>query len=149
MLTKDFKEFIELLNELKVRYLLVGGHAVIYYGYVRYTGDLDIWISNSKVNAKKMVKVIDHFGFSSVGLTEKDFASKDAIIQLGYEPDRIDIMTSVEGLTFDDCYKRRVKVSIESLPINLLSKEDLKKNKKAVGRLQDLTDLQKLILKKK
>lgn len=149
MLTKDFKEFLELLNEHEVKYLIVGGHAVIYYGHVRYTGDLDVWISNSKTNAQRMVKVIEKFGFASLGLSAKDFMTEDVIIQLGYEPDRIDIMTSIEGIKFNESYKRRVKTSIESIEVYLLSKEDLKKNKKSVGRLQDLTDLEKLTKKKK
>lgn len=149
MLTQDFKEFIRLLNEQKVEYIIVGGHAVIYYGYVRYTGDLDVWINNSNENANKMMNVIEEFGFGSIGLTKKDFMEKDSIIQLGYEPDRIDIITSVEGLNFGDCYPRAIETEYDGEKIKLLSLEDLKINKKAAGRLQDLTDLEKLTRKKK
>ncbi|MDF1612077.1 MAG: nucleotidyltransferase [Stygiobacter sp.] len=149
MLTQDFKEFIRLLNEQKVEYIIVGGHAVIYHGYVRYTGDLDVWINNSNENADKMISVIEKFGFGSIGLTKKDFMEKDSIIQLGYEPDRIDIITSVEGLNFNDSYPRAIETEYDGEKIKLLSLEDLKINKKAAGRLQDLTDLEKLNRKKK
>lgn len=149
MLTQDFKEFIRLLNEQKVEYIIVGGHAVIYHGYVRYTGDLDVWINNSNENADKMMRVIEKFGFGSIGLTKKDFMEKDSIIQLGYEPDRIDIITSVEGLNFNDSYPRAIETEYDGEKIKLLSLEDLKINKKAAGRLQDLTDLEKLNHKKR
>jgi hypothetical protein len=143
MLTQDFREFIRLLNANKVEYLIIGGHAVIYYGYVRYTGDLDVWINNSRENVEKTLKVLDEFGFGSLGLKREDFV-QDAIIQLGYEPDRIDIVTSVEGLKFTNSYKRSLKTLYENEEIHLLSLKDLRVNKKAVGRLQDLTDLEKL-----
>lgn len=144
MLTKDFREFLQLLNEHQAEYIVVGGQAVIYYGYVRFTGDLDVWINNTETNAQKMITVLNEFGFESLGLSKMDFMENDAIIQLGYEPDRIDIMTSVAGLDFATSYRRAVKTEYDGEEIFLLSLDDLKINKKAAGRLQDLTDLEKL-----
>jgi hypothetical protein len=149
MLTEDFKEFIRLLNEHQVEYIIVGGHAVIYYGYVRYTGGLDVWINNSSDNAEKILIVLKEFGFESIDLKKRDFMKKDIIVQLGCEPDRIDIITSVEGLDFIKCYNRSVETNYDHEKIRLLSLKDLRVNKKAVGRLQDLTDLEKLKRKKK
>lgn len=149
MLTKDFREFLQLLNEHQAEYIVVGGQAVIYYGYIRFTGDLDVWINNTETNAQKVITVLTEFGFESLGLSKKDFMKNDAIIQLGYEPDRIDIMTSVAGLDFATSYKRAVKTEYDGEKIFLISIEDLKVNKKAAGRLQDLTDLEKLKKSKK
>ncbi|MBI3123562.1 MAG: nucleotidyltransferase [Ignavibacteriales bacterium] len=148
MLTEDFKEFLQLLNAHQVEYIVIGGHAVIFYGYVRFTGDLDVWVGNTEKNAEKMVAVLNEFGFSSLGLTKKDFMEEDAIIQLGYEPDRIDIITSIAGIEFAKSFKRAVKSEYDGEEIFLLSLDDLRTNKKASGRLQDLTDLEKLKNKK-
>ena len=144
MLSKEFKEFAKLLNDQKVEYLLVGGYAVVFYGYVRYTGDIDFWINPTKVNAKRLVEVLDQFGFGSLKLTIEDFTKDDQIIQLGYPPNRIDIITSVTGLVFSDCYPKKKSFSIENIEIQTISLEDLKKNKKASGRYKDLDDLENL-----
>ena len=104
MLNNDFKEFIQLLNVHSVRYLVVGGYAVAFHGHPRYTKDIDIWILLDKTNAKKMLDVLNVFGFSSLGLTEDDFLKKDNIIQLGNPPNRIDILTDLSGVIFDECY---------------------------------------------
>lgn len=144
MLTKEFKEFIKLLNDRKVEYLLVGGYAVVLYGYVRYTGDIDIWIKPSNHNADLVVDVIDEFGFGSLNLSRNDFNKEDQIIQLGYPPNRIDIITSVEGVNFHECYPKRKSFEIEGIEIQTISIDDLKTNKKAVGRHKDLDDLENL-----
>jgi len=104
MLSQDFKEFVELLNKNKVEYLIVGGYAVGIYGYPRYTGDLDVWIKPSLENAEKMVIVIQEFGFASLGLTKEDFRTEGNVIQMGYPPFRIDILTRIDGVIFDHCY---------------------------------------------
>jgi predicted nucleotidyltransferase len=144
MLSKEFKEFAKLLNDQKVEYLLVGGYAVVLYGYVRYTGDIDFWINPTEENANHIVEVLDRFGFGSLNLTIKDFTKDDQIIQLGYPPNRIDIITSVTGLTFTKCYPKRNSFSIEGVEVQTISLEDLKKNKKASGRYKDLDDLENL-----
>jgi len=144
MLSKEFKEFAKLLNDQKVEYLLVGGYAVVFYGYVRYTGDIDFWINPTKENAIRLIEVLDQFGFGSLNLTIEDFTKDDQIIQLGYPPNRIDIITSVTGLIFSDCYPKRKSFSIEDIEIQTISLEDLKRNKKASGRYKDLDDLENL-----
>lgn len=144
MLSKEFKEFAKLLNDLKVEYLLVGGYAVVLYGYVRYTGDIDFWVKSSRENANRLVAVLDRFGFGSLNLNSEDFTKDDQIIQLGYPPNRIDIITSVTGLKFSDCYKKRRSFSLDDVQIQTISLDDLKKNKKASGRYKDLDDLENL-----
>ena len=144
MLSKDFKEFIELLNGYSARYLVVGGYAVAFHGYPRYTKDLDIWIELSPENADNVLKALDDFGFGSLGLKPEDFLESDQIIQLGYPPNRIDLLTTLKDIIFEDCYKARVVVNIQGLKINFIDLENLKKNKRATGRPQDLADAENL-----
>jgi Aminoglycoside-2''-adenylyltransferase len=144
MLSKDFKEFIELLNEYSVRYLVVGGYAVAFHGHPRYTKDLDVWIELSPENAAKVLKALEKFGFGSLDLKPEDFLEDDQIIQLGYPPNRIDILMTLKDLKFEDCYKARVDVEIQDLHINFIDIESLKKNKRATGRPQDLADAENL-----
>jgi hypothetical protein len=144
ILSQDFREFIELLNYNQVRYLVVGGYAVAFHGHPRYTKDIDIWIWVSKNNAKKVLKTLDDFGFSSLGLKEEDFLEPGYVIQLGYPPNRIDILTQVTGLEFDLCYSSKMELDVDGIIVNFLDLENLKKNKRAVGRFQDLADLESL-----
>ena len=144
MLNKDFREFIELLNENEVRYLVVGGYAVAFHGHPRYTIDLDVWIGLSPENANKILDALIKFGFGSLGLKSEDFLESDQIIQLGYPPNRIDILTTLKDMNFEDCYNTRVEVEIRGLPINFIDIESLKKNKRATGRPQDLADVENL-----
>jgi hypothetical protein len=140
MLSKDFKEFIELLNENKVRYLVVGGYAVAFHGHPRYTKDLDVWIELSPDNANNILNALKKFGFGSLGLKPDDFLESDQIIQLGYPPNRIDLLTTLKDLKFEHCYKAKVEVEIQGLHIDFIDIENLKKNKRATGRQQDLAD---------
>lgn len=144
MLSKDFKEFIGLLNEHNVKYLVVGGYAVAIHGYPRYTKDLDVWIELSPDNAGRILKALDKFGFSPLDFKPDDFLEADQIIQLGYPPNRIDILTSLTDLTFEECYRSRVQVEIQGVHINFIDVDNLKKNKRATGRLQDLADVDNL-----
>jgi len=144
MFNQDFKEFIESLNASQVRYLVVGGYAVALHGYPRYTKDLDIWIDRTPGNAARMVKALETFGFGSLDLQATDFLQADQIIQLGYPPNRIDLLTSVPGVDFAACYASKVQVKVEGVPVNFIDLENLRKNKKASGRLQDLADLENL-----
>jgi hypothetical protein len=133
-----------LLNDQKVEYLLVGGYAVVFYGYVRYTGDFNFWINPTKGNAKRVIEVLDQFGFGSLNLSIEDFTKDDQIIQFGYPPNRIDLITSVTGLKFSDCYPKRRSFSVDDIEIQTISLADLKTNKKASGRHKDLDDLENL-----
>jgi hypothetical protein len=144
IINKDFREFIELLNSNNVKYLVVGGYAVAFHGYPRYTKDMDIWIWINENNAKKLIKTLEEFGFSSLGLKKEDFLKPEYVIQLGYPPNRIDILTKISGLEFEKCYKSRVKTNMDGITIDFINLENLKKNKKAIGRFKDLADLENL-----
>jgi hypothetical protein len=144
MLNQDFKEFIQLLNEYEVHYLVIGGYAVALHGHPRYTKDLDIWVEMELNNAKRLMDALTVFGFGSVGLTQEDFLSSDQVIQLGYPPNRIDLVTTPDGVNFENCYQSKIEVEIDEIKVNFIDLENLKINKKASGRLQDLADLEKL-----
>jgi len=144
LLNKDFKEFIELLNANNVKYLIVGGYAVGIHGYPRYTKDLNIWILVSHENAVNVLNSLKQFGFGLLGLQKEDFLKPDEFVQLGYPPNRIDIVTSCDGIEFETCYQSRKQVIIDDLTINFIDIENLKKNKKASARPQDLADLDNL-----
>jgi hypothetical protein len=124
--------------------LVVGGYAVAFHGHPRYTKDLDVWIELSPENADKVMKALEEFGFGSMGLKPEDFLESNQIIQLGYPPNRIDILTSLKLLKFEDCFKERVEFELEGLKINFIDIENLKQNKKATGRPQDLADAENL-----
>jgi len=144
MLNQDFKEFIQSLNDNQVRYLVVGGYAVALHGHPRYTKDLDVWILPSAENVTNLLKALDQFGFSSLGLQAHDFLDPDQIVQLGNPPNRIDLITEVDGVNFENCYVAKVQTVIDDTTINFIDLENLKKNKRASGRLQDLADLENL-----
>jgi predicted nucleotidyltransferase len=144
VLNQDFKEFIQSLNDNNVRYLVVGGYAVAFHGHPRYTKDIDIWIQVSDENATNLVKAIEEFGFGSLGLKKEDFLVPDQIVQLGYAPNRIDLIAQADGVDFNECYAAHLEVEIDGVRVNFIDLENLKKNKKASGRLQDLADIEKL-----
>jgi hypothetical protein len=143
-LNPDFREFIELLNSNKVEYLVVGGYAVGFHGHPRYTGDIDFWIAISKENALKVIMVLNEFGFGHLSIQIEDLMNDDLIIQLGYEPNRIDILTSVTGLNFDECFKQRIIANFDEFFVNFIDIRNLRKNKASTGRAKDLGDLENL-----
>lgn len=144
MLNQDFKEFIQLLNNNQVKYLVIGGYAVAVHGHPRYTKDIDIWIEMSSENTQKLMRALTEFGFGGLGLTAEDFQTPDQIIQLGYPPSRIDLITTPDGIDFATCYQTKIEIKINDVLVNFIDLENLKKNKKASGRLQDLADLENL-----
>ena len=143
-LNQDFKEFIELLNENQVEYLVVGGYAVGFHGHPRYTGDIDFWVAISKENAERIIIVLNNFGMRSLALQAEDFMKEDMIIQIGYEPNRIDILTSVTGISFEDCYSQKVRAEFDDITVDFIDIRNLRKNKAASGRGKDLGDLENL-----
>lgn len=143
-LEADLREFIELLNALKVRYIVVGAFAVAYHGYPRYTGDIDLFIERSSENAQAIVNAIQQFGFGDLGLSTEDFLQEDRVIQLGVAPNRIDLLTFLSGVEFQEAWITRVQGEIAGLSVPIISKELLKKNKAASGRSQDIADLEYL-----
>lgn len=144
MLSQDFKQFIGSLNESDVRYLVIGGYAVALHGHPRYTKDLDVWIGPGAENATKLVTALGEFGFGSLGLKAEDFLQPDQIVQLGYPPNRIDLFVSLKGVDFEECYGSRVDVDIDGVSVRFIDLENLRKNKKATGRAQDLADVENL-----
>ena len=144
ILNQDFKEFFQLLNENKVQYLIVGGYAVAYHGYPRYTKDIDIWLLIDPDNAQKVVKTLLDFGFGSLGLKESDFLEDDTMIQLGYAPNRIDLIMGLSGVNFEACFATKIEVDVDGVKLFFIDLENLKKAKKAAGRIQDLADIENL-----
>jgi predicted nucleotidyltransferase len=144
VLNQDFKEFIQSLNDNQVRYLVIGGYAVALHGYPRYTKDIDIWVEMTQENAANMLKALEQFGFGSLDIELEDFLKPDSVIQLGYPPSRIDLITTPDGVDFITSYTSKIEVAIDNVTVNFINLENLKLNKKASGRLQDLADLEHL-----
>ena len=143
-LEADFKEFITCLNAHDVLYLIVGGYAVGAHGLPRGTKDLDVWVLAERQNADALMSALDQFGFGGVGLSSADFTHPGVVVQLGYAPIRIDILTSIDGVEFVDAYPLRMDGTIDGLRISFIGREQLITNKRASGRLQDLADANRL-----
>lgn len=143
-LPPDFKEFLKLLNSHQVDYLLIGGYAVGYHGYPRATADLDLWIAIHPSNAQKVEAVIRAFGFNVAELTVDLFLKEDQVIRMGVPPVRIELLTTISGVKFDDCYAGRIVDDLDGIAVNIISLQHLKINKQASGRHQDLADLENL-----
>lgn len=144
MLNKDFKEFIALLHSNAVDFLVVGAHALAAHGRPRYTGDLDIWVRPEPDNLALLIKALDAFGFAALGVSADDFMTPQAMVQLGYPPARIDLLTSIDGVTFADCFAHRLDVAIAGTVLPVISIDDLIRNKLATGRAKDLVDVASL-----
>jgi predicted nucleotidyltransferase len=144
-LSKDFEDFIKLLNQHQIEYMIVGGYALALHGKPRHTGDLDIWINISDNNAEKMLNVLKDFGMSSMGFRKEDFLKPGYMSQIGYPPLRIDILNSIDGIAFKDAIKNMNCIEIENgLKIQYIGLKDFIKNKLATGRIQDLADIQEI-----
>jgi predicted nucleotidyltransferase len=139
-LPEDFREFLRLLGENEVEYLLIGGYAVGFYGYPRATSDIDIWVGRSRENAERVVRTLNAFGFAA-GVTPELFEAEDALVRMGVPPLRLEILTTISGVNFEEAYARRGVHEIAGVPIQIISLEDLKANKAASGRKKDQADL--------
>ncbi|MBU4310627.1 hypothetical protein L6386_02125 [bacterium] len=146
---KDYEELLRLFNKNKVRYCVVGAYAVAFYARPRYTKDMDILVEPNIDNSKRILKTLNQFGFKSLSLAEKDFSKKGQIIQLGYEPIRIDIMTSIEGCSFQQVWKHKTRGIYGKEKIFFIGPDELIKNKKVSKRKQDKVDLDILLKLKK
>ncbi|MFM8390110.1 MAG: DUF6036 family nucleotidyltransferase [Actinomycetota bacterium] len=144
-LEEDFREFLELLTVNNVRFLIVGGFALAAHGLPRATDDIDIWVWMEDDNARALKRALDDFGFSSLEIDQADFLRPDLTIQLGYSPDRIDLMTSISGVDFEEAWERRIIATLDGVNFPVIGKADLVANKWALGRPQDLVDLMKLV----
>jgi hypothetical protein len=145
---KDFEELLKLFNKNKVRYCIVGAYAVAFYAEPRYTKDMDIFVEPDKDNARRIIKSLAEFGFKSLTLEEKDLIRKGKIIQLGYEPVRIDLITSIEGCSFKEVWKNRAIGTYGKQKVIFIGFNELIKNKKKTGRKQDNVDISILMSKK-
>jgi hypothetical protein len=144
VLNPDFKEFLQSLNDNQVRYLVVGGYAVALHGYPRYTKDLDVWIDLGLDNAQKLIIALDQFGFASLKLRAEDFLDPGKVIQLGYPPNRIDLITTLAGVDFETCFESRLVIQVNDIAVNFIDLDNLRSNKRSAGRPQDLADLDNL-----
>ena len=143
-LHQDIREFIELCLSRKVEFLLVGGYALAFHGAPRFTEDIDLMVLVSPDNADKLHGVLVDFGFGGVGITRDDFLQADQVIQLGRAPNRIDILTGVSGVTWEEAWASRIQVNFDGFEIQVIGKPELIRNKQATGRPQDLADLARL-----
>ncbi len=143
-LANDYKEFLRLLRAHGVEYLLIGGWAVGYHGYPRATYDLDVWIATSPANAQRVVTALAEFGFNVPDLSMDLFLQPDKIVRMGIEPVRIEVMTSISGVEFEECYRERLETELSDVTVNVIDLRHLMINKKASGRLKDLADLEQL-----
>ena len=144
-MNSDFKSLLSILNAHNVRYLVVGGYAVMKYTEPRYTKDLDIWIDASHVNARALFTALREFGAPLTNFSPSDFAREGWIYQMGRPPVRVDVLTSIEGVRFTEAWPNRTAADYDGVPAHLISREDLLLNKRTVGRPQDLLDVSNLI----
>ena len=143
-ISSDYRELFKILNRHKVRYLVVGAYAVIFYAEPRYTKDIDIWIDPTLKNAENLYSALTEFGAPLKDITVKDFANKKTIYQIGVAPVRIDIMASISGQTFPEAWKNRRKTKYADIAINIIGVKDLIRSKKNTGRPLDLNDIAQL-----
>ncbi len=148
MLNEDYKEMLSLFLENKVEFLVVGAYAMGVYGFPRATGDIDLWINTTELNSQKVLKSLQEFGAPLNNLESKDFMQKGVVFQIGVVPRRIDIITEIDGVKFDEAFKKRTTVEVEGLSVPIISKENLLINKLASGRPKDKLDAEFLRIKK-
>jgi hypothetical protein len=140
-LSKDWKEFLELLNSRGVDYVIVGAQSLAFHGRPRHTGDLDVLIRPAPGNARLLLGLLNQFGFEQSGFKETDFLQPEQIIQLGRAPSRIDLLTTISGVSTNEAFASKISAILDGIPVFILGKDALIRNKRAVGRPQDLADL--------
>ncbi len=140
----DFRDLFAELNARQADFLVVGAHALAAHGHVRATKDLDVWVRASPENAKRVFQALASFGAPLSDLTVEDLATANVVFQIGVPPIRIDLVTSIDGVTFDEAWSERIESSYDYQRVHVLSRRHLIQNKKATGRLQDLADVEHL-----
>ena len=140
----DFVDFLKLLTVRKVDYLIIGGFAVAHYGYVRNTGDFDIWVRQTDRNVELTADALEEFGYAPKEKSLPFLKEPGKILRMGMPPFRLEVSTSIDGVEFDECFLRRSIVGLDDMPINFIGYDDLLVNKKASGRLKDLADVEEL-----
>lgn len=141
----DFKDLLKIFNEENVEYLIVGAHAVIFYAEPRYTKDVDVWVAPTKENSRRVYRALQRFTAPLKGMTEEDFTDPELVYQMGIPPNRIDILMGVDGLTFSEAWDARTQTHYDGVPMGILSRDHLIRNKRATGRPQDLLDVARLL----
>jgi predicted nucleotidyltransferase len=144
MLNKNFREFLELLIDHNVKFVVVGGYAVGIHGFPRYTGDIDIFIEVNAQNASRLENVFKDFGFGALDISEADFRQPDSVIEIGREPNKIQVLTGIDGVTFATAYANRLEIELDGLRVPFIGFDDLLENKKASARNKDLIDVDEL-----
>jgi hypothetical protein len=139
---KDFRDLLELFNKHKVDYIIVGAYALGFHGAPRYTGDLDIFVKPDPVNAKGIIQALNEFGFGTLGLTVEDFVEEGKVVQLGVPPVRIDIITSITGVQWEQAKVGRIEGLFGDLTVHYVGRDDFIANKRALGRKKDMADLE-------
>jgi hypothetical protein len=139
---QDFRDLLELFNAHKVEYMIVGGYALAFHGAPRYTGDIDIFIKSDAENAQRILSALDKFGFKSIGLTIEDFENPEKVVQLGVPPVRVDIITSLSGVTWEDAYSRKATGKYGDISVYYIGRKQFISNKRAIGRKKDLADIE-------
>ena len=143
-LNKDLREFVELLNSKGVEYLVVGAFAVAFHGFPRYTADLDLLVRPTAENADRLLRALSQFGFGKLGFQAVDFRSPGMVVQLGVKPNRIDLLTAISGVGFDEAWETRSEAGLEGIPTQFIGRAALLRNKEQTGRAKDLGDAEEL-----
>lgn len=143
-LSRDLREFLKSLNANEVEYLVVGAYAVGWHGYPRYTGDIDILVRATPENAERVLRTVADFGFASLDLDAADFTCPDQVVQFGRQPNRIDIVTSITGVSFDEAWETRATGHLDDIPVAFIGRDTLIRNKESTGRAKDLGDAEEL-----
>lgn len=139
---QDFRDLLKLFNKHKVDYIIVGAYALGFHGAPRYTGDLDVFVRADPINARNIMQALHEFGFGSVGLTTADFEEEGKVIQLGVPPVRVDLITSITGVSWEQARSGRVKGQFGDLTVHFIGRDDFTTNKRALGRKKDIADLE-------
>jgi len=141
---QDFRDLLALFNAHEVDYIIVGAYALAYHGAPRYTGDIDILVRPDLENAQRILRALGEFGFGSIGLTVEDFATSDKVVQLGVAPVRVDIVTSLTGVSWEEASLGRAKGTYGDIPVHYIGRKEFVLNKRVLGRKKDLADLEAL-----
>lgn len=144
MLNPDYHDMLSAFADAKVEYLLVGAYALAAHGHPRATGDMDLWVHSSSKNAERMLEALSMFGAPLSDVDQEDFQTSDTVFQIGVSPRRIDILTSIEGVEFEDAWPQRMDIEIDGLTVFVIGRKHLIENKRALGRSQDLADIERL-----
>lgn len=143
-LSLDFNAFIDVCKRHGVRFVIVGGYALAAHGHARMTKDLDVFVEATNENAAALMAALTEFGFGGIGLESSDFTAPGVVIQLGYPPARIDLLTSIDAVSFAEAFDQHVEFDVDGRPVPFIGREQLIANKEATGRLQDLADVERL-----